>query len=176
MKQSLQRFPYWLFNVINLINSFLDFFQARAESELHLVTAAFSRSSTKDVATTVVHEGTTIGLGAPWHPTTIETENGATVLVNVFCFCLFFFFHVFDSSVSSSVVVIRFVTMREDRVRFHARALSMTGLSILARSAKRGSVCTERAETLPYLRVYNFPNRTIWVVFGYSTTTYCLSQ
>jgi len=55
-------------------------FQARAESELHLVTAAFFRSSTKDVVTTGAHERTTIDLGAPSHLTTIGTENGATVL------------------------------------------------------------------------------------------------
>jgi len=41
-------------------------------------TAARSRSSTKDVATTAAPGRTTTGLGALRHPTTIEIRNGAT--------------------------------------------------------------------------------------------------
>ena len=47
-------------------------------------TAARSRSSTKDVATTVAPGGTTTGLGALRHPTTIEIRNGATAQVSAF--------------------------------------------------------------------------------------------
>ena len=121
------------------------FAQARAESELHLVTAAFFRSSTKDVVTTGAHERSTIDLGAPLHLTTIGTENGATVLVNVvfFFFFFFFFFYVFATRVSFSV-------MRETRVRFHTIALNITGFSILAGSAKRASMCYGQ-ETEPRL-------------------------
>ena len=125
------------------------FAQARAESELHHVTAAFFRSSTKDVVTTGVHERTIIGLGAPSHLTTIGTENGATVLVNVFLFCFFAFclfvcFHVFTTSVS-------FTVMRDTPVRFHTITLNITGCSILARSAKWASMCYGK-ETEPCLK------------------------
>ena len=46
------------------------------------VTAVDYPLSTKDVATTAAQGGTTIGLGAPWHPTTIETRSGATAPVS----------------------------------------------------------------------------------------------
>ena len=49
-----------------------------------LGTAARSRSSTKEVATTAAPGGTTTGLGALRHPTTIEIRNGATAQVSAF--------------------------------------------------------------------------------------------
>ena len=48
------------------------------------VTAVDSRSSTKDVATTAAPGGSTTGLGALRHPTTIEIRNGATAHVSAF--------------------------------------------------------------------------------------------
>ena len=57
--------------------------QVPVEEEQHHDTAVLSRSSTKAVVITVVQERTTVGHGAPWRTTTIETESGATVLASV---------------------------------------------------------------------------------------------
>ena len=55
--------------------------QVPVEEEQHLVIAVHSRSSIEAVVTTVVPGFVTVGHGALWRQTMIETRSGATVQV-----------------------------------------------------------------------------------------------
>ena len=141
MTHNLYRFPYWPFNVIKLINFFLDFFSGscrkRTTSRYCCIFPFIYKGRRYNRCTRKNHN-------RPWCAITPNYDRdrkwGNCAGKSGF-FCLFF--HVFATSVSFSV-------MRETRVRFHTIALNITGCSILARSAKRASMCYGK-ETEPCL-------------------------